>query len=131
MLKLSEIPIERQIKAKYWLEIVTGHKTSGLSIYKYCKERGVNPSTFYYWANYLNGKVPSPSSDSDKKRVATCVQESTKKFVALKLEQELHPKTSPIKEHAGIILYLNNGLRVQLDINFHQTTLLRLIEEFK
>ena len=40
-------------KEKYWREIITEWKSSGMSINDYCRKRGLKGVTFYYWRREL------------------------------------------------------------------------------
>jgi len=46
-------------RAAYWQAVVDEQKNSGLSIPRFCEERGVVLSQFYYWRRRL---VPAESS---------------------------------------------------------------------
>ncbi len=85
MLNLSDIPTKRHANAERWIKIISGQSKSELSIKQYCQEQKVNPSTFYYWSNYLKGKAPAPSSTIHKRK-KRIVENNTKKLIALKLE---------------------------------------------
>ena len=93
MRDISTIPERRLTKAKYWMDIINGHKDTGLPINKYCQQRGVNPSTFYYWSNYLEGKSSAPSTIVHKNKLKSS-KNGNSKFVAVKLK----PQNSYIEE---------------------------------
>ena len=65
-------------KERYWQESVTDWRESGLSIAEFCKQRGIAPSTFWYWkkwseknkdneeALFLPVHVSQPSKDKQR-----------------------------------------------------------------
>jgi hypothetical protein len=57
MLNLSDIPADKQEKAKYWLKTFEAWKKSELSKSKYCKLNKISDSTFYHWLKYLQGNA--------------------------------------------------------------------------
>ena len=84
MLNIADIPEKRRTKAERWIKIINECSKSGLSIEKYCGTLKINPSTFYYWSNYLKGKAPAPS-DTIRKHKKSIVENNAKKLIALKL----------------------------------------------
>jgi len=106
MLNISDIPEKKRTKAERWIKIINGHSKSGLSIEKYCRTLKVNPSTFYYWSNYLQGKTAAPSSTIHKRKKGP-VENNVKRLIALKLA----PSQGTINPPQGILctLCLPNG----------------------
>ena len=102
MLTLLDIPEERREKAERWIKLVSGHTSSGLTIKNYCHKEGVNPSTFYYWSNYLHGKISAPSSVVHK--VKTTGKTKDGKLIAVKVRQPHIPLDSVAKD--GILCTL-------------------------
>jgi transposase-like protein len=107
MLNLSDIPKKRRANAERWIEIISGHNKSGLSVKQYCQEQKVNPSTFYYWLNCLKGKAAAPSSTIHKSKKRT-VESNAKKLIALKLAPSLDI-INPPKQGILCTLCLPNG----------------------
>jgi hypothetical protein len=107
MLNLSDIPKKRRANAEHWIKIISRQSESGLSVKQYCQEQKVNPSTFYYWSNYLKGKAPAPSSTIHKRKKRT-VENNAKRLIALKLapSQDI---INPPKQGILCTLCLPNG----------------------
>ncbi len=38
-----------------WKEIIAEHRASGLTAIRFCKEKNINKSKFYYWKKKLSG----------------------------------------------------------------------------
>jgi hypothetical protein len=107
MLNVSDIPEKRRIKAERWIKIINERSKSGLSIKKYCRTLKINPSTFYYWSNYLKGKAAAPSSTIHKRKKRTAGN-NAKRLIALKLAPSQGIITPP-KQGILCTLYLPNG----------------------
>lgn len=107
MLNISDIPEKRRTKAERWMKIIDGRSKSELSTDEYCKTLNINPSTFYYWSNYLEGKTAAPSSTIHKPKHRT-IKNNPKALIALKLppSQEI---INPPKQGVLCVLHLPNG----------------------
>ena len=48
-------------KKSHWQKIIEDHRRSGLSIHRYCKERNLSQTSFFYWRNKLSSPPPIES----------------------------------------------------------------------
>jgi transposase-like protein len=48
--------------AEEWRQIVDGHRTSGLTVAAYCRDRGIKDSAFYAWKRRLRSPAKSNRS---------------------------------------------------------------------
>lgn len=111
MLNISDIPERKRAKAERWIKIIAGQSKSGLSVKQYCQTQQVNSSTFYYWSNYLNGKIAAPSSTIHKQKRKEIKEDNTKKLIALKVV----PSQEVINaSHAPCALHFPNGLFLKI-----------------
>jgi len=44
-------------RAQQWQERIARHKTSGVSVAKFCQQEGVTTATFYWWRSQLGKQV--------------------------------------------------------------------------
>ena len=110
MINLADIPEKRKANAERWIKIVSGQSKSGLSVKHYCQEQKVNPSTFYYWFNYLNGKTDAPSSTIHKNKRKQNNKDSVQKLIALKVASPKEIIKGSSKQEALGVLHFPNGL---------------------
>ena len=45
-------------KPKYWGRLIAEHEASQQKIGAFCRERGINEASFYYWRNRLRKNAP-------------------------------------------------------------------------
>lgn len=116
MLNLSNIPEKRRAKAERWLSIISKQNQSGLSIHSFCQNEGVNPSTFYYWSNYLNGKIAAPSSiiHKTKSKKEIIKKKNSHKLIAIKVAQQQEPVVPEAKDSMLCALHLRNGCLLKI-----------------
>jgi transposase-like protein len=50
---LNTKEMARQVRQTHWTQIMRERKESGLSIRGWCREKGINEKTFYYWQRQL------------------------------------------------------------------------------
>lgn len=81
--------LDKSIRKQEWKNAVEAWQASGLSIKKWCDERGMADSTFHYWKKvFLPPKVNKSS------------------FIELQEESKLRKIEM---EYAGIKIYVENG----------------------
>ena len=56
-------------KEKYWQELITQQRQSGLSGHQFCKQQGVSEHRFFYWKSSLTKrqKIKNQQKSSDNK----------------------------------------------------------------
>lgn len=102
--------------------IITECRQSGLSDYRWCKEQGVAPGTFYSWVNQLKKagyQVPDPAN---KDTYITAVkQEAVKVNVVPEASYISESKPEPRSKSAPMTLKIGNA---SLEIPNHTDPLL-------
>ncbi len=125
MLNLSDIPADKQEKAKYWLKTFEAWKKSELSKSKYCKLNKISDSTFYHWLKYLQGNAAVPYSINKK----TQNKNNKSRFIAVDVSKE---PSSKIANHnilgAGLSVTFSKGLSLKLEKDFDPATLLKVVK---
>jgi transposase-like protein len=48
----------RAARIEYWREMITEQKRSGISVQRFCKDRGVTEQSFYVWRKRLKKEQP-------------------------------------------------------------------------
>ena len=116
MLNLSNVPEKRRAKAERWLGIISKQNQSGLSIDSFCRKEGVNPSTFYHWSNYLNGKIATPSSiiHKIKSKREVIKKKDSHKLIAIKVTQQQEPIVPVAKDSMLCALHLRNDYLLKI-----------------
>jgi transposase-like protein len=94
-------------RGRYWRDVMTQQRRSGLSVAAFCRQHAVSPATFYGWRRRLAGGA------SDRSREVS--------FVPLALDQAVPPRATEFS------LQLANGVQVTVPGNFDEGALGRLL----
>lgn len=49
---------KRAARAEYWRELITEQKRSGVSVQRFCEDRGLTEQSFYVWRKRLKKEAP-------------------------------------------------------------------------
>jgi hypothetical protein len=90
-------------KSRYWRELVAEQERSGLSVHRFCEERGLTEASFYSWRKRLGKREPV-------------------KFALV--ETGRHQAT----QDAGVELVLTTGERLRINAGVDAVTLRTVLE---
>jgi hypothetical protein len=132
----------------FWIKAVNDFEGSPLSLQEFCAERGLAVSTFHGWRRRLSaGKVPN-------QKTAKAAPKPQPQFLPVYVTSSETPAENPkqadirlrpqpvSKKHpesslkhlsgssSGLSIYLNGGLKINIDRDFHGATLQRLLQLF-
>ena len=99
-------------KVSFWTEVIQAQAESGLSIAKFCRQRGVAQPSFYAWRKKLDAL---PKFDPPK----TAVVEMDAQFVPVQLE---------MTGHDAFEIAFPNQCRLVVPPRFDETSLLQIIQ---
>lgn len=129
----------------FWIKAVSDFEGGALSMQDFCAERGLAVSTFHAWRRRLS------ATKETSQKPATAVSKPKPHFLPIyvsspetPLDKPRQPGISllpqpPSTEHpesslkplsdssSGLSIYLNGGLKIAIDKEFHGATLQRLI----
>lgn len=49
---------KRAARAEYWRELIAEQKRSGVSVHRFCEDRGLTEQSFYVWRKRLKKETP-------------------------------------------------------------------------
>jgi len=49
---------KRAVRAEYWRELIAEQKRSGVSVQRFCEDRGLTEQSFYVWRKRLKKETP-------------------------------------------------------------------------
>jgi hypothetical protein len=129
----------------FWIKAVSDFEQSPLSMQDFCAERGLAVSTFHAWRRRLSSpkalsQKPAKAVSKPKPHFLPIYVTSPEKpldkprqpDISLRLQP---PSTEPPESSleslsdssSGLSIYLNGGLKIAIDKEFHDATLHRLI----
>ena len=131
----------------FWIKAVKDCEVSPLSVQNFCAERGLAVSTFHGWrrrlsAKALHRKSPKAVSKPQPQFLPVYVTspetplEKNKQTKRLLDPQPLRNKGRKnsldylSESSSGLSLHFNEGLKINIDKNFHEPTLERLVDLF-
>lgn len=109
-------PRGRQGLSAWYTELLTDQESSGLSVAQYAEALGLTATTLYHWKRRLSGTPPSCA----ERRSGT--QAPPEGLIRLSLPQRPAPAA-----HAGFVVRLGGGRRVEVPDDFDGESLQRLL----
>ncbi len=117
----------------YWRKLLEEHRSSGLSIAEFCRQRQLNQASFYDWRKKLasieteevSSTVESESVVSVSKS-STAVPVSSPLFVSLPVADS--ESRSSLTSRASFEVELPNGIRVRVPSQFDVSELTSLLQ---
>jgi hypothetical protein len=101
-----------------WETLIDEHNKSGLSKIKFCQQKGISTSRFYYYLNQLKTKNEKGSAKEDPSAIPkSIIPIQIKHRIAKQSENEYH-----------IMLILKNGLECVLPGTINKKELKEIIE---
>jgi transposase-like protein len=97
-------------KNDQWRERIAEHERSGMSVQKFCKERGIREHVFFHWRKRLR-KQQQP--------------------VRFALVEKGAVRQAPAPEEADLELVLATGERLRIGAGVNATTLRTVLEAFR
>lgn len=103
---------------QYWRRVLEEHRSSGLSIAKFCRERKLSEGSFYHWRN----KTASVASkEGSSARGSSSPSSSQPLFVSV-------PLADSVTAGGHFEVQLPNGIRVSVPPQFDGAVLASLLQ---
>jgi len=127
--KNSHTPKKRSSRS-FWIETLVDFSKSGLSVQEFCRLKNLAPSNFYAWRKRLReGETNTPSAPATF--IPLEVMPINDSLTSLK-EIEPNQQASSAEESqgcdSGLVIHLNDSIKIFIDRDFHGPTLQRLVQ---
>ena len=109
-------------RADFWAKHMVGWESSGLSQQEYCHQQNINFKTFGSWRTLLKSKAGNLTGTKKPNPVA---------LIPLSVIPAETSHVLAASGKSGIQLLINEKFTVDIAIDFHANTLLRLLEVIK
>ena len=103
---------------RYWRRVLEDHRSSGLSIAAFCRERGLSQASFYSWRHKI---AASPAEHGSTENRSGSPSSSRPLFVSV-------PLTDSVRQGEPFGVQLRNGIRVSVPPQFDETALANLLQ---
>ena len=104
---------------RYWRRVFEEHRSSGLSIAAFCRERDLSPASFYSWRRKI---AASPGEHGSTDNRWDSPSSSRPLFVSV-------PLTDSVRQGEPFEVQLRNGIRVRVPPQFDETALANLLQK--
>ena len=122
----------------FWRKVIKEFNESPLSLKDFCSERTLAVSTFQGWRRRLSSaKALTQKPRQEKERsqshflpVYVTSPERAPQEGKASLSSVLGSSTRSLPNSSGLVLFLNEDLKLSIDEGFHEPTLQRLVQLF-
>lgn len=130
--QVSSLHSKNRSSRPFWIKTLSEFSESGLSVQEFCRLKNLSPSNFYTWRKRLRDEKGEESQAPAtfiplELRTADNSPAPSKKGFPNQLTPFSHDMEK-IGRDSGLILQLNEGLKILINKDFHEPTLQRLIQ---
>ena len=113
----------REVRLRYWAEVMRERHDSGKNIRSWCLENGITEKTYYYWQR----KLKEAASEQFKEFKTS--QQNTYSFTEIKLPEVAAPKLIPDSGESSHLVIEIGEIRLSAGSSYPPNQLASLLRE--